>query len=395
MPSPVSALRLAILVAFTLLPGPHPAAAQEPLRGVALVVGQSDYELLPPLFNPHLDAIAVHDLLTSVGFDATLVTDATHAELLAVFDAFRETARSADLALIYYAGHGVEAGGEHYLVPVDTDIASLRDDLMAISQQLTELAATGPILIFLGDACRTNPFAGTSIALPDTNRGELFAIPVAWDENVPGSSFQVETVVRAAPAGALIGFATGPNEPALDGRPGTNSPYAAALLAHLGAAGRYSLGDAMIMVTEEVYQQTEGRQRPWTSSSLRTFLNFGAVVDDTAGDDRLIANGRRELLLLMSMVPESFRGEVEERARSEGRSSLELFGALVSLGEEPELEAAIGLLMSIESRQRILVNSDNPEAVRLGALSAEAVRAGAVDVALDILQRADQARPLE
>ena len=100
--------------------------------------------------------------------------------------------------------------------------------------------------------------------------------------------------------GSVIGFSASPGEPALDGAPGENSPYAAALLKHF-AAGGYSFGDVMTMVTEEVYLKTRAKQLPWTNSSLRRVLSFDAPAEeDTDPDQSAIRSERRKLLLTVT-----------------------------------------------------------------------------------------------
>ena len=101
-----------------------PALAQDhPLRGVALVIGQSDYSgLLPKLTNPKNDARAIDNLLGDLGFDVTRVLDGDGKKLSNEIADFEDAAKNADVALVYYSGHGIEAGGENYLVPIDADL---------------------------------------------------------------------------------------------------------------------------------------------------------------------------------------------------------------------------------------------------------------------------------
>src|SRR5690606_23287623 len=148
-----------------------PALADGPLRGVALVIGESDYDVLGDLDNPERDARALDDLLGDLGFDVNRVLDGDAEELRDEIGDFIEDAAEADVALIYYSGHGVELGGRNYLVPVDTDLTSPQSagqSLVAVDDMLDELARTVPVTIILLDACRTNAFPpGQLIALPD------------------------------------------------------------------------------------------------------------------------------------------------------------------------------------------------------------------------------------
>src|SRR3569832_376871 len=139
-----------------------PAAAEEPLRGVALVIGQSDYTgSLPRLANPHNDAEAMGKLLGELGFTVATAYDGDHAALRNAIDAFEAGAKGADVALVYYSGHGIEAGGENYLVPVDADLSTPQQagaTLLPVSAVLDDLAKTVPVTIVLLDACRSNAF---------------------------------------------------------------------------------------------------------------------------------------------------------------------------------------------------------------------------------------------
>ena len=117
-----------LLLAVLLLLAPAlPALAQDaaPLRGVALIVGQSAYRHLPPLSNPESDARAVEDLLDRLGFETTDARNADVRKLRRTLERFAEDAEGADVAIVYYAGHGIEAGGENFLLPIDVDEASL------------------------------------------------------------------------------------------------------------------------------------------------------------------------------------------------------------------------------------------------------------------------------
>ncbi|TIL61779.1 MAG: peptidase C14, partial [Mesorhizobium sp.] len=137
------------------------AKGAENLKGVALIVGQSAYEHIATLPNPANDARDMAKMLTDLGFDARNVTDRDAAKLKRDLERFVEDTEGADVAFIYYSGHGIEAGGVNYLVPVDADMSSLKDAdnaLVPISAVMDDLKKTVPVTIMLLDACRTNPF---------------------------------------------------------------------------------------------------------------------------------------------------------------------------------------------------------------------------------------------
>jgi len=117
------ALRIVLLAALWFIP--VSASGAETLRGVALVIGNAAYRHIAALPNPVNDARAVEKLLSDLGFDTTIVTDRNARQLSRALDGFIEDAKDADVAMVYYSGHGIEAGGENLLVPVDADLSVL------------------------------------------------------------------------------------------------------------------------------------------------------------------------------------------------------------------------------------------------------------------------------
>ena len=171
----------ATVVILALLSIPAVSDADDPaaLKGIALVIGQSKYDHLGPLPNPGSDARAIQKLLGDLGFEVRSVSDRNHEKLERDLERFIEDADDADVALLYYAGHGIEAGGENYLLPTDTDTASLlnaRKALVPLTPILERLRLASPLSIILLDACRTSPFlpAQTAIkAAPDAKPSEI------------------------------------------------------------------------------------------------------------------------------------------------------------------------------------------------------------------------------
>lgn len=377
-----------------------PARAQEALRGVALVVGQSKYEHIDALPNPANDAREIVKLLTDMGFDARSVSDRDGDRLKRDLERFVEDAEEADVAFLYYSGHGIEAGGENWLIPVDADVASLasaEEALVPLSQVLDQLKAVVPVTILLLDACRTNPFPADAVVRRQ---------PRASGEKVSGGGL---TPVRGAasltsggaPAndnlGTVIGFAAEPGRPALDGEAGGNSPYASALLRHLGAMQGAEFGAVMRMVTEEVYLDTKGAQRPWVNESLRRLLHFGVAVDQPTGDDALITGERRQLLLTISELPSANRAQVELAAAKDGVPLDSLYGVLRALGTEtlPQDPAELDKVLDAQAErlkkmfaEREALRADDPELVRLAAAADVAIREGAIVTARSFLDRA-------
>jgi uncharacterized caspase-like protein len=395
-------MRVIGLLLALLLFALQPAMAQDkPLRGVALVIGQSDYANLPVLKNPANDADAITGLLSNLGFDVTQLSDSDGEALARGVVLFTEKAAAADVALVYYSGHGIEAGGQNYLVPVDANLSTPElagETLMPVSAMLDGLAKAAPVTILLLDACRSDAFPpGTMIQPPGEDApveaqqaglGELRGPAVIAKPGVPEDSL-----------GMVIGFAASPGQPALDGAPGEpNSPYAAALLKHLSAGG-YSFGDVMTMVSEEVYLKTKARQLPWVNSSLRRILSFGAPVVEGDADETAIKTGRRSLLLTMATTPPSSRNLVETVATQEDVPLDALYGMLNALGVDTsdpsqltaQLEDGAKRLKKMQEEDKPAPADLAADAVRLAALADEAEAEGAFTQMLDLRERAVEA----
>jgi hypothetical protein len=252
MISPV--LRHAVLAAGILL-GSHAALAE---NRVALVIGQSNYRAVVPLPNPANDAKAMSQMLTESGFEVLTAADLSQNELRAKVGDFaaKVTEKGPDtVALVFYAGHGLQIDGENFLVPVDVDPKRETDiplQAVRLNDVLNTLASVpSKTRILLLDSCRNNPFpeisksAGRGLAIVDAKTG--------------------------AP-GTFMSFSTSPGAEAEDGS-GANSPYTTALLAAAREPG-LSIEDTFKRVRVAVNKATEGRQTPWDSSSLTDDFRF-------------------------------------------------------------------------------------------------------------------------
>ncbi|MGE0237827.1 MAG: caspase family protein [Parvibaculaceae bacterium] len=389
----VSALVLAVLVAGL-------AAAEEakPLKGVALIIGQSAYAHVTPLANPANDARAVDGLLTALGFDTRTVSDRDTARLKRDLERFAEDAEGADVALLYYSGHGVEAGGENYLVPTDADPAALddaRDRLVPLSGIMERLRRGVPVTILLLDACRTNPFPpGATLKAGRADRPAPIA---ATGLGPPRGMSVVEDQAASDNLGMVVGLAAEPGRAALDGAPGGHSPYAAALLRHLSAIKGEEFGTVMRMVTEEVYLATGTRQRPWINESLRRLLYFGAAPLEAEGPNGLITRERRQLLLTITRLPGAERKQVETVAQKDGVPLDALYGILRALGaaDIPKDPAALEKVLRAQAAtlrqmiaERDALKPNNPEIARLAQAADQAIREGAIATARQFLDQA-------
>jgi hypothetical protein len=231
-------------------------------KRVALIVGNSAYRNVLPLDNPRNDARLLADTLRGLGF--ALVGGGAQLDLdkpaldKAVQD-FGSQSSGADVALFYYAGHGLQVEGENYLVPVDANPTREVDvDFQMLDTRvvLRQMQAAGTRLnILILDACRNNPFAGRSLAVGRAKDPDIARLRAT-------SSGLAEMPV---PDGTLISFSTQPGSVAQDGA-GRNSPYASAIAETIRKPG-LSVFDAFNQIGLSVKNATNGAQRPWVSYS--------------------------------------------------------------------------------------------------------------------------------
>ena len=230
------------------LPGPE--------QRVALVIGNSNYQNAAPLPNPDSDAQSVAELLNSAGFDVIAATDLTQNDLIKVVQNFSaKVAESGPntVAIVYYAGHGVQVAGENYLIPVDAKVAT-PSDLVNNSLRLVDLMATletipSRLRIVMLDSCRNNPFPD----IDDAGRG---------------------LAIVDAPVRSIVGYSTAPGAEALDGNSG-HSPYTQAFL-KLAREPNLPIEQLFKRIRLEVNHTTDGLQTPWESSSATSdFVFFG------------------------------------------------------------------------------------------------------------------------
>jgi len=224
----------------------------EPARAdkrVALVIGNSAYQSVTRLDNPRNDARLMANTLRGLGF--TLVgngpqTDLDKVALDGALQKFGNAVLGADVALFYYAGHGVQVAGRNFLVPITANPAKEADvylQMVDTAVVLSQMEGSGTRLnIVILDACRNNPFAGRGIRATGGGLAQM-----------------------QAPEGTLISYATQPGNVALDGD-GGNSPYSSALAATISKPG-LGIFEAFNEVGLSVKKVTGGSQQPWVSSS--------------------------------------------------------------------------------------------------------------------------------
>jgi len=241
---------LAPIVAYLLLV--LPAAAE---KRVALVVGNSGYVHANALPNPVNDAGDMAKALAEVGFEVILGLDLSKSGFDGKVRDFARALEKADVALLFYAGHGLQVSGKNYLVPVDAKLQVERDlDFEAISLDFVlkqmELDRDDKTNIVFLDACRDNPLARNLARSMGTRSG-----------TIAQGLAQVQAGV-----GTFIAYSTQPGNVALDGE-GRNSPFTAALVKDLRLPDR-NLNAVMIEVRKDVTAATGGKQVPWDLSAL-------------------------------------------------------------------------------------------------------------------------------
>ncbi len=235
---------------------PDPAVIVSEPR-VALVIGNSAYEAVSPLDNPKNDATLMAATLRDLGFTVIEERDADIRAMARAIRDFGKTLRQAGpkaVGLFFYAGHGVQARGTNYLIPLDAEIETEADlDIEAISASgvLSQMEGAGNALnLVILDACRNNPFKG---AFRSGSRG---------------------LVRMDAPSGSLLAFAAAPGQVASDGS-GQNSPYTAALTTAMREPG-LSVEQVFKRARIEVEEATGANQTPWEESSLKGDFYFVA-----------------------------------------------------------------------------------------------------------------------
>ncbi len=239
-----------VLIAFVAL-----GSAAHAERRVALVVGNGAYTSAGALANPVNDAGDMSDALKRLGFEVIVGTDLDRRAFDGKLREFARALPKADVALFFYAGHGLQVSGRNFLIPVDAQLQTERDldfegvPLDFVLKQM-ELERDGRTSIVLLDACRDNPLArnlARTMGTRSTSVGQGLA--------------QVQAGV-----GTFVAYSTQPGNVALDGQ-GRNSPFTSALTKALSEPGR-TLTSLMIEVRKDVLAATGGRQVPWDHSAM-------------------------------------------------------------------------------------------------------------------------------
>src|ERR1700723_1750356 len=241
---------LFLLFGFLFVRSSAPARAE---KRVALVIGISRYQQVPPLGNPAHDAAAMGSLFRKAGFDVVDdKRDLGIVDLRRAVREFSEKAQDADIAVVYYAGHGIEVDGLNYLVPADAKLArdfDVDDEAVSLDRVLRALDPVKHLRLVILDACRDNPLAGAikkSVATRSIGRGLAKVEPTTPN--------------------TLVAFATKAGAVADDGN-GENSQYTSALVKYIAEPG-VDVRVAFGRVRDEVLKKTSNRQEPFVYGSL-------------------------------------------------------------------------------------------------------------------------------
>jgi len=247
----VSGPAMRLLVLFTLILvclGVLPAYAD---KRVALVIGNGSYRNVSALPNPANDANDIAASFGRLGFSVTKVTDGTFDNMRRALLQFGRDARGSAMAVVFFAGHGMEIGGENWLIPVDAELASDTDaenEAVSLRTVMLQVAGASSLGLVILDACRDNPFAAKmqrTIRTRAVDRG----------------------LVRTEPTdNVLVAYAAKDGTLAQDGD-GRNSPFSAALLRNLETPG-LEITFLFRNVRDEVMAATKREQEPFVYGSL-------------------------------------------------------------------------------------------------------------------------------
>ena len=235
------------------LPG---QAKDQSEKRMALVIGNGNY-IGSTLSNPENDARAMGDALRKLGFTVSEYENLSQSQIKKVIDDFGLKLKGNDVGLFYYAGHGIQAKGYNYLIPVDARLNTeeqVEYDCVRADRVLSLMETSGTkVNIIILDACRNNPFERS------------------WTRAATGKGL----AFMSAPRGTLIAYATAPGSTASDGA-GRNGLYTSALLESL-AIPDITIIQMFQNVRNIVVEKSQEQQTPWESTSLTADFYFNPV----------------------------------------------------------------------------------------------------------------------
>lgn len=303
-----------------------PVADKFPERRIALVIGNSNYFNLSYLRNAQKDASDIADILLDLGFDVVQAYETNYEEMKTALNRFSGLAGNYDVALFYFAGHGLQDEGKNYLIPINAEL-EFRSELRSLLQcddVMQRMSATGaPTQLIFIDACRN--------------------AKNSWSRDTSEGLARME-----GEAGAVIVFSTQSGKVALDGD-GDNSPFALSLLQNLSKSSA-SFSETMNGVVRDTYQATDQKQYPLIVGTLLTDFNFNPGNVSVAAPNIVSQPKRMEQPVEKTSRPESAQpvARQQESPSNAGRSS-ELVEKGKKLVKTFKPEQAVGLFLEAAS----------------------------------------------
>src|SRR5215467_4293362 len=244
---------MGLVLILTVLGTASSALAQ---KRVALVIGNGTYTKVARLDNPKNDAAAMEAMFKAAAFTSVVrLNDLGVAAMKRALRDFSDTAQDADIAVVFYAGHGIEVAGVNYLIPIDAVLErdiDVQDEAVPLDRINQVLEPVKRLRLIILDACRDNPFARSmrrTIATRSVRSG------------------YGEIDERSLLPNTLVAYAQRAGFTAEDGVGSSNSPYTTALIKHLPTPG-LDIELALRRVRDEVLRATKNKQEPFKYGSL-------------------------------------------------------------------------------------------------------------------------------
>lgn len=286
-------------------------------RRLALVIGAADYTHISALKNTVNDSRMIADRLVKLNFEVTLVQNPDLISLQAKVREFAFKAEVADVALVYYAGHGIEIAGVNYLIPTDINVndrSGIVTNSVSLDDILLSVDKARQLRIVILDSCRNDPF------FEGANQSDI----KVEDTAVRRSGLASPTPER----GTLVAFAAEAGQVALDGA-GNNSPFALALAEHLSTP-ELEIGLAFRRIRDSVLVATNNTQEPHTYGSMPGKPYFFAGKNQTSN---VLANAERKNAWA-NLAPDQ---EILLQAQADGGDARSMLGlAYMRLSQESD-----------------------------------------------------------
>ena len=328
------------------------AVSAEAASRIALVIGMSKYRTIPSLANTVSDARAIATTLKQLGFEVETSIDQPLADLVATLNKFSFEAETSEIAMVYYAGHGVELGGENFIIPIDVKISrpeQIASQAVTLKALLKTVENARKLRVVILDSCRNNPFADWPLqevakaSSPDYQTGEVTKIRAGG---------------LAAPSnekGMLVVYAAKEGEVALDGE-GGHSPFARALMRELPERN-IEIGMMFRKVRDVVMAETKNKQEPHFYGSLSgvpyflagSDMNLAALTDPRKAWSSLAPEQEMQLASLVSegnvraMIGLGYMSLSPDKSRFKPERAFELFTRASDNGD-PEAMFELGKL---------------------------------------------------